>query len=385
MRKPNKTRSGIALLAVLIVIIAITIISLSFISRSDGELQYGHNMKLHTELDYLAESGLQHARSLVLNPQDVTFTSGNYWTGATAQQLDAGSPYYYDVIVSKHSTGATAACSFDVISNAYRLSGGLHTAESMLRTELRLDPCIALWAGGTTSLTPVTVNGDVYCGGNLTNSREITGDVYAAGSITGSALGQKHTAVATPPVQWPGVTCASLAPNYYINTTAYAALSIDANSVTGYSSSASSGNPAGIVYHSGDLILNGPTTITGTLVVTGDLTVTGVGNAITAMRNFPALVVGGKLTVESNTNFTVNGLAVIGRNLTISPVGNTNFSVDGGLFIAEGSTINPPESSSVTVTADHTKTALLLWPSSGSHTAWRQAGSAFFKNLQRSP
>jgi hypothetical protein len=386
MKKPIKTRRGIALLAVLIVIMAVTIISLSFISRSDGELQYGQNMKLHTELDYLAEAGIEHARSLILNPQDITLAGGDYWTGATGQQLDTGSQYYYDVTVSKHTTGATAPCSFDVISNAYRLSGGQHTAESTLKAELRLDPCIALWIGGG-SMTGQTifVNGDVYCGGNFINMHKITGDVYAAGNIFGTAMGQKYPSVATPPVQWPGVNCAMLAPSYYIGTTVYAATLIGANSVTGYSSSPSSGNPAGIVYHLGDLTLNGPTTISGTLVVTGDLTVNGAGNTITAMRNFPAIVGGGKLTVNRDTNFTVTGLVVVGRDLAISSFGNTNFTIDGGLFIAQGCTINPPASSRVTVTADHTKTALLLWTSSGSHTAWRQSGSAFFKDLQRNP
>ncbi len=67
----RKKRKGVALLVVLFIVMAITILSLGFLSRSDIELACGENMILRTQMDYLAESGLEHARGLILNPQDI--------------------------------------------------------------------------------------------------------------------------------------------------------------------------------------------------------------------------------------------------------------------------------------------------------------------------
>ena len=90
---------GVALLIILLVIAAITVVGLGFIVRGDTELACGKNMTVRANMDYLAESGLEHAKGLILNPQDV---STEYFTGATAQQLVSGNDYY-DVSVTKLS------------------------------------------------------------------------------------------------------------------------------------------------------------------------------------------------------------------------------------------------------------------------------------------
>ena len=85
-----------ALLVVLFVVMAITILSASFIAQSDMELSVGENMVLRTEVDYLAESGMEHARGLILNPQDLSST---YWTGAVGQQLMSVLPSLESAII----------------------------------------------------------------------------------------------------------------------------------------------------------------------------------------------------------------------------------------------------------------------------------------------
>ena len=161
IEKKNKKHRGAALLVVLFIVMAITILAFGFLSRSDVELACGQNMALRTATDYLAESGLQHARGLILNPQDV---STEYWTGATGQQLVAGSSDYYDVAVTK-----LGPCNYQITSEAYRQKGTEKIGRSNLTAELRLDPCycesgLAL-RGFRESQT--TVNGDVYCNGDL--------------------------------------------------------------------------------------------------------------------------------------------------------------------------------------------------------------------------
>ena len=101
----NSRRSGAALLVVLFVVMAITILSLGYLSRSDVELACGANMALWSQMSYLAESGLEHAKGLILNPQEI---SAEYWTGDTAQQIDAGNDYY-DVVVEPGDAASSAA------------------------------------------------------------------------------------------------------------------------------------------------------------------------------------------------------------------------------------------------------------------------------------
>jgi len=55
-------------------------------------------MLLRVRMDQLADSALEHARGLLLNPQEVSST---YWAGGTYQQLIGGSSEYYDVTVAR--------------------------------------------------------------------------------------------------------------------------------------------------------------------------------------------------------------------------------------------------------------------------------------------
>jgi hypothetical protein len=145
---------GAALIVVLLIVMTVAVLSLGFLSRSDVELACGENMILRTQMDYLAESGLEHARGLILNPQEV---SSEYWAGAVRQQLSAGTSDYYDVAVTK-----SGECNYQIICDAYRENSGVKTGRSSLTAELRLDPVIAFWVGGNTMVPPgMTVNGDV--------------------------------------------------------------------------------------------------------------------------------------------------------------------------------------------------------------------------------
>jgi len=65
----KNSRPGAAMLVVLFVIMAATLISLGFIAKSDMELACGRNVSLRMQMDYLAQSGLTHAKALITNPQ----------------------------------------------------------------------------------------------------------------------------------------------------------------------------------------------------------------------------------------------------------------------------------------------------------------------------
>ena len=386
-KKYKTSRQGAALLVVLFIVMVITIVSLGFLSRSDVELACGQNMILRTQMDYLVESGLDHARGLILNPQDVV---SEYFTGATGQQLVAGSDDYYDLEVVRNDSEPTNRCNYIIDCNSYRLRNGEKIGRSSIRGELRLDPCIAYWAGSDTVISgQITINGDVYCNGNLANNGSIGGDVFASGTITGANIeGQRNELVAQAPVDWPGLVSSDFGPTYCIGSTSYLAEIVDANVHPVGSFNPSAGNPAGIRYCNGDVELAGSVIIKGMLVVNGTLRVRGAEglyNEISAVKNFPALLVSGEVVVENGAVLLINGLAQIGQRIAIdAETVNANIVVIGGLYIANGGVDGITSSFvSVDVTAAPAIASIQIWPAAGIVKRWGPASGAFFRNIER--
>ncbi len=135
-----------ALLAVLFIVMVITVLSLGFLSRSDVELACGENMILRIQMDYLAESGLEHARGLIIN--DSNFSGGLL---ASRQQLPADSDgydeYYYDINAAllTDPCDPNQSSSYGVICTAYREKYSERFGESILEAELCVEPNVAYW------------------------------------------------------------------------------------------------------------------------------------------------------------------------------------------------------------------------------------------------
>lgn len=315
-------RKGAALLVVLFIVMAVTILSLGFLSRSDVELACGRNMNLRTQIDYLAESGLEHARGLILNPQDV---ASEYWTGDTGQQLVAGSDEYYDIEIVRDDSDPTDRCNYTIDCNAYWMEDGERIGRSEVTAELRLDPCISLWIGtDATVWNGIVVNGDVYSNGLLTNSGTIDGDAFAD-SLSGNGITGQLKSVTDLSLDWPRVTVSDF-------TTNYATQTISSGTLSGQTYGPY--NPVRVCYRNGNLILAGDVRIEGMLIVNGDLLVQGNRNIVTAAKKCPALLVTGDLIVGSGGDFDVEGLAVIDDDLQVN-AGSGNLSVLGGLFVQD--------------------------------------------------
>jgi len=364
----------VALLVVLFIVMAATILSLGFLSRSDVELACGENMILRTQMDYLAESGLEHAKGLILS--DNNFLGD--WE-ALGQQLVDSSDDYYDVNVVQLSE-----YNYQITSSAYREKGGEEVGHSSLTAELRLDPCIAYWAELSTAISQrVTINGDVYCNGNISGSGYVRGDGFASGNITANVEGQKNESVAQAPVSWPGLEISYFSPGYCIASDVFSAYVSDSNAVSSFNYSED--NPAGVCYYSGDVNLPGNVSINGMLVVDGDLKVIGANNTITAVKNFPALLVSGEVIVEDGGTLEINGLAQVGQKLVISgSAANVDIDVVGGLFIANGSIEGAiSDTVSVNVTAAPAIASIQTWPTPGNPVRWSPAAGAFFRSIER--
>ena len=383
-RRHKKNRRGAALLVVLFIVMVITVSSLGYISRSDVELACGRNVILRTQMDYLAESGLEHARGLILNPQDI---SSEYWTGAVSQQLVAGSDDYYDLAVFRDDSLPTNRCNYIIDCNSYRLKSGVKIGRSNIRAELRLDPCIAYWAGSNTAVSgQITINGDVFCNGNLTNNGSLIGDVFASGTITGGNIaGQRNELVTQAPVIWPGLVSNDFGPTYFIDSTSYSADIVDVNVHPVGTFNPSAGNPAGIRYCTGNVELTSGVNITGMLVVNGTLKITGVNNVISAVKNYPALLVNGEIVVGDGAALVIKGLTQIGQRISVEAgVVNADIDVLGGLFIANGG-IDGITSNfvSVDVIAAPAITSIQVWPAAGVVKRWAPMTGAFFKYIKR--
>lgn len=353
-RRKKTVRKGVALLVVLFITMVITILSLGFLSRSDVELQCGKNMVLKTQMDYLAESGLEHAKGLILKPQDSSIDFSQTWA-AVGQQLDAGSDYY-DITVTPHDSndGPTYRCNYDITCEAYREVGGNRIGRSRLTGELRLDPCIALWSGNNTKIASfVTVNGDVYCGNTLSNNGVIAGDVFAGG-FSGNAPSGQQMAVGELSLNWPSMAVSDFTSHYTVQAIG---ASLSDTPFGPY-------DPVRVCYYgaAGDIELNGNVEINGMLMVNGDLTVSGSGNVITAGRNLPALFVTGDLIIEDSGSLDVNGLAVIDGQVQVSS-GAGDVNILGGLFTGD----NIVETTADSSVNDYTATVYNspMWQPSG--------------------
>ncbi|MBN1805919.1 MAG: hypothetical protein JW837_11775 [Sedimentisphaerales bacterium] len=328
-QKSKINNNGVALLVVLFIVMVITICSIGFLSRSNVELATGRNMTLRIQMDYLAESGLEHARGLILNPQDIDIDSG-YWT-ATGQQLASGDDYY-DITVVRDSADR---CNYIIDCNSYRLRNSEKIGRSSLKAELRLDPCIAFWSGSDTTIWGgFTINGDVYCNGTLTNNGSIDGDVFT-NTLNGSITGKQKT-IGDLTLAWPEITVEDFTSHY----TTEPIDNILINTTRG------SYDPVRVCYREGDLLLAGNVQIKGMLLVKGNLTVQGTANIITAAKNLPAILVTGNISIEANSALNINGLAVVDGTAQVS-ADSANVNILGGLFVNGSITETTEDSSSM--------------------------------------
>ncbi len=387
----KNSRPGVAVLVVLFVIMAATVISLGFIARSDVELAFGNNMALRTQMDYLAESGLTHAKALIINPQDIGTDPNVFWPGGEDFSLKDFDFYglletgdYYDLVVTRDDSDPTDRCTYDISSRAYRRNDGVETAQSYLNARLRLDPCIAFWAGANAPVSNwTTVNGDVYCNGNLTNSGTINGDVFASGAIndSGNVKGQKNESVSTAPIEPPDIQIGYFTPQYYfwdeINkvyvayTPKFPAPGDDIEIGT---------DPAGVIVYDGQLTLNQDVSINGTLIVNGDLILNGNSLTITSKKNFPALVVNGDPNVASG-RLTVTGLVQVGTMYVGAAAGD--ITITGALVGQGGMTVAPGYAGDITITVAPMIASTKISPDGINTVKWTPIGGAFFKWIER--
>ncbi len=380
----HRHKRGVVLIVILILIMTTSLLSMVFMSRSDVELACGNNMTLRSQTNYTAESALEHAKGMILNPQEV---AGEYWTGVNAQQLVNGSDNYYDVVVTK-----LGQCNYQIDCLAYKDKAGVQIGRSALQAEIRLDPVIAYWQSNLAPIpSEIIINGDVYCDTELINSGKILGDVYSPSTVTnlppGIITGKKNEFTDQEPIVLPNLNTFDFDSTYYINSIQYSFNVITPNSVMqDVILEPTISNPAGIFYYKKDLRLIGNIDITGMLVVKNNLKIEQTCNiTIVAVKNFPALLVGRDITFNGvGQQLNITGLVQVGRHIDMKNNIGNSIDVLGALYIL-GDGIRNTIGCTVNITGSPDKAAIEIWSSGGGGvpTRWSPAAGAFFKNIQR--
>ena len=125
----RNSRKGMAMLIVLFIVMAITIITSTFIARSATAMFSGRNFCVRNEADYAAWGGMEVAWALVQDPNTLATLTFPF-----TDQLDAGSNVYYDLMI-----GVPAAGIYSVESCGYTQVDGQIRACSKLYGKLYYD------------------------------------------------------------------------------------------------------------------------------------------------------------------------------------------------------------------------------------------------------
>ncbi len=139
------------MLIVLFIIMAIAVISSGFIARSDAELQCGRNYRIRNEADYLAWAALEHAKAMVISPENTGGMGDDHWVleddwSQAQMQIDAGSSGYYDLVIESPVETAAAdpndlsTYTYSIRAEAYDKTGSDIRASSALDAILFYDP-----------------------------------------------------------------------------------------------------------------------------------------------------------------------------------------------------------------------------------------------------
>ncbi len=336
------------MLVVLFIIMAVTILSLGFLARSDVEMLCGKNMVTYTQVGYLSESGLEHCKALVLNPHDL---SSDFSTPFTAQdqQLDGDSDDYYNITI-KRDANYTERCNYIFTSTAYREKAGQRFGNSVLRADFRVDPAIALWCSDDTVINGNTsIYGDVYCGNELDNNGDIKGDIFAELLTgTGSKAGQLYEPNQTD-INSPDLDMVFFVPTYVP----------DAN---------------------GNVEIDTDTIVKGSLIIDANLIIkSGCTVEIDPGKNEVGLFVTGSVDINDLSTLQVEGLAKVKDSVIVR--GSSRLEVTGALFVGTGGLRG---SGMVTLVADPIAASIKVNKGFGDTENYIPAAGGFFKKIERS-
>lgn len=123
-----------ALLTVLFIVFAVTVVTMGLLYRSDMALASGRNLCLRNQSDYLAWTGLEHARAYI---QSYGHTPVPTAVSISELPFTLDSNWYYDLRIAAPSTTNPNVYAYEITSEAWYGSASDKQARSFLRANIR--------------------------------------------------------------------------------------------------------------------------------------------------------------------------------------------------------------------------------------------------------
>lgn len=146
-QRRGRRQNGSVLLSTLFIVIAVTTISMGYLYRADMTLASGWNLELRNQADYLAWSGLEHARALIQGDPN-TPDPNTVWPIVSACP-DLSSRFRYELNIQAPTVTATKR-TYPVTCEAYYQVGTEKKARSCLSAKV-----VYLIADGKTTFNSI--------------------------------------------------------------------------------------------------------------------------------------------------------------------------------------------------------------------------------------
>ncbi|MCK4850277.1 MAG: hypothetical protein KAT11_02945 [Phycisphaerae bacterium] len=338
--KTQPKARGVALVLVMLSVVAALAMAAALLSLAGVKLLASRDLIDYAKAEYLAESGLSETAYFLANPPPDQ--PDGYWPGATNRQLDA-SGSYYDVSVTQDtddtslyhalSTGHLVGPAGEILAFSLQRTFRIARA-SVFSHDLMADHDLDI-------PSQVSITGNAYAAGDLTNQGTINGDAEATGSITNGGTITGQITPNAPAIDIPA--CELNDPvTYTYQGTEYQATVIHKKALENVNWTVPpADNPMGVYIRYGDLEFSKGNDIVGTVIVTGTLAIniTNGQSTITGSPGFPALIAQDNVILRlDGSTMTVNG-AFIARKAVQTKSAQTSTMVTNGpvIFLDSGS------------------------------------------------
>lgn len=341
--KTTPNNHGFAMILVLVMLATSAVIGMTYLASSQVRLSTSQNAVNSGRAQYLAESGLEHARYVLAErpdlleaacaaPQGPFRLDGDDGAYTFRAVRDAQKTGYYYVTAEATASGVTRQSTMTAVrsstSTMHDITHGLMATSG--------DGCILPQS--------LELQGDVSVRGIVINWSRVRGTIYGDSSIWdiyGLADQIRPYSASVPPA--PVIEAADYE-SYTVGGVRSTAMKIAEDRIRKHDAfldgkAITAGNPGGVVYvtpESGRLRIEDNVRFTGTLVVEGDLELSGSNVHLTAPQGFPAIVATGTIILTRSTDAVIDGLVVAGTGM-----GSTGNQPQRGELTINGGVVSP--------------------------------------------
>jgi len=335
------SRSGFALLLVMIITAIGVLLGMSYLSVASIHMKISRNYTALSKARYLAESGLEHGLYILRIWPEKFGTTSQKTLGP--YHLDESSDYYtIQAVKDAQARGRYTLSATGIVGKVRRKCSV--TVYRSAAPEVKINHGILSGSGGLIWLPmQLTVNGDIHINGSMFNLARINGNVSATRAISDPfrRISGSITSFAEK-VDCPDFTVKDYL-HYRLNMVDYSATqfsgrSLKSNNPLANGKAITATNPGGVVHlkpkHGNTVRLTSHLNFVGTLVINGNVVLDGRNITLSAVPGFPAIVATGTVQITNAArNVTING-TVIAKNGIIESGSTWNSStvINGGLI-----------------------------------------------------